>query len=371
MANAEIVGRFGLRRIISVLVLVAAVLVVCAALYEQIGAWRDSRRFPRKGYAVKAAGTTFNLNCSGSARPTVLLESGLGMSSLGWVQIQPQIAKFARVCSYDRAGYGWSDPAKDRRTSLQLAKELKQLLNAAGESGPYILVGPSFGGFIARVYTGLYPADVGGLVFLDASHEDQQIRIDEIIPGAKEQRIKEEEVERSNERRALMLSRIKIPLGIERFQSVLHSEKPEPEFGLSADLFGEFNYLDQQLKTREAVAAESASMWESGQIAKASGNLGDRPTVVITGGKMEFTPDPLYTKDVQEKLRNLWINVLQVEESRLSSRGRQVVLRDSGHVIQFERPDAVIESVREVWSECWPARRHIAVCVQPLTGRID
>ena len=327
MGNVKIVGRFGLRRIISTLVLIAAVLAACAALYEQVAEWRDSRRFPRKGYAVKAAGTTFNLNCSGSAQPTVILENGLGMSSLGWVQIQPQIAKFARVCSYDRAGYGWSDPAKGPRTSLQLAKEFKQLLNAAGERGPYILGAPSFGGFIARVYTGLYPADVGGLVFLDASHEDQQTRIDEIVPNAKAQRIKAEEVERRSERRALMLSRIRILLGIERFQSVLHSEKPESEFGLSADLIEEFNYLDQQLKTREAVAAESASMWESGQIAKASGSLGDRPTIVVTAGRMEFTPDPLYTKDVQEKLKNLWINVFQVEESRLSFRGRQVVLR--------------------------------------------
>jgi pimeloyl-ACP methyl ester carboxylesterase len=149
----------------------------------------------------------------------------------------------------------------------------------------------------------------------------------------------------------LLLSKVKIPLGIERLQSALHSEKPEPEFGFSAGLIEEFNYLDQQLKTREAVAAESAGMLESGQMAKASGSLGDRPTMVVTGGRMEFTPDPLFTNDVQERLRNLWINVLQVEEAHLSSRGRQVVLKESGHGIQFERPDAVIDSVREVWSE--------------------
>jgi pimeloyl-ACP methyl ester carboxylesterase len=261
-----------------------------------------------------------------------------------------------RVCSYDRAGYGWSDRARGRRTSLRLAKELKLLLDAAGERGPYILVGPSFGGFIIRVYTGLYPADVGGLVFLDASHEDQQRRIDEIIPAAKEPRIKAEENERRRESQGLMLSGFTVRLGVERLQAAIHPEKPQPAFGLSAQLIEEFNYFGQQLKTREVVLAESAAMPESGEMAKELGTLGDRPTIVLTGEKMEFTPDPLFTKDVQKKLRNLWINVLQVEEAHLSTRERQVVLKDSGHVIQFERPDAVIESVREVWSEVRASR---------------
>ncbi len=148
-----------------------------------------------------------------------------------------------------------------------------------------------------------------------------------------------------------MLAKFAVPFGIERLQSALHPEKPEPAFGLSAHLIEELDYFDRQLKTREAVLAESAAMLESGKMAKNSGKLGDRPTIVLTGGKMEFTPDPLFTDTVQEKLRNLWINVLQAEEAHLSTRGRQVVLKDSGHVIQFERPDAVIDAVREVWSE--------------------
>jgi pimeloyl-ACP methyl ester carboxylesterase len=210
MSKAKVGVRGWFRRIVLSVVVVGAVLASWGAVYEQLGEWRDSRRFPRQGHAVRAAGTTFNLNCYGSARPTVVLESGLGLSSLGWVQIQPEIAKFARVCSYDRAGYGWSDPTRGPRTSLQIAKELKELLDAAGERGPYILVGPSFGGFIIRVYTGLYTADVGGLVFVDASHEDQQNRIDEIVPAGRERRIKAEEDERRSESHALMLSKVRL-----------------------------------------------------------------------------------------------------------------------------------------------------------------
>jgi len=334
------------------LTLLAVAVITCGAVYEAVGTWRDSQRFPQIGRSVTAGKLTLNINCSGSVLPTVILDSGLGLSSLGWIQIQPQIAKYARVCSYDRAGYGWSDSAPDGpRTSLQIAKELKGLLDAGGEKGPYILVGPSFGGFNIRVYTGLFPAEVGGLVFLDASHEDQQARIDEIVPAAKEQRIKAGEDQKRANRSELMLAKVKVPLGIERLQSTLKPEKPEPAFGMSAELMEEFNYLDQQLKTREAVAAESAGMLESGQQAKASGTLGDRPTIVVTGGKMDFRPDPLFTPEAQAKLRNLWINVLQVEESHLSTRGRQVVLKDSGHVVQFERPDAVVDAVREIWSE--------------------
>jgi hypothetical protein len=77
-----------------VFMLVGVILAACGLLYEQLGKQRDSRRFPRRGRAVNAAGLTLNLNCYGSTRPTVVLESGLGLSSLGWVQIQPEIAKF-------------------------------------------------------------------------------------------------------------------------------------------------------------------------------------------------------------------------------------------------------------------------------------
>lgn len=338
------------RRLALAVAFTAAALALCGAVYERVGESRDAQRFPRIGRPVQAAGISFNLNCYGSGSPTVVLESGLGLPALGWIRVQPEIAKFARVCSYDRAGYGWSGPAHGRRHSLQLAKELKLLLDSAGEKGPYILVRPSFGGFIIRVYTGLYPADVAGLVFLDPSHEDQQRRVGEIVPAARQQRIQSEEINQRQERRSLRLARFTVPLGIDRLRSALHPEKAEPAFGLSARVIEELNFFDQQLKTREAVSAESADMAESGEMAKASGNLGARPTIVLTGGRMEFTPDPLFT-GVQEKLRNLWINVLQLEEAHLSTQGRQVILKDSGHAIQFERPDAVIDAVREISSE--------------------
>src|SRR5258708_33550245 len=120
------------------------------------------------------------------------------------------MGKDGGVWSYGRGGYGWSEPGPEPRTSLQIAKELKALLDAAGETGPYVMVGPSFGGFNVRVFTGLYPADVAGVVLVDASHEDQQDRVDRIVPAAvRERRTKGEERHARDER----VRRIQRPLG--------------------------------------------------------------------------------------------------------------------------------------------------------------
>lgn len=159
------------RRFAFVTAFTATALAVCGTVYERFGESNDAERFPRMGRPVQAAGMTFNLNCYGSGSPTVILESGLGLPSLGWVRIQPEIANFARVCSYDRAGYGWSDRAQGHRRSLQLAKELKLLLESARERAPYILVGPSFGGFIIRVYTVFIPP-----MWVDLSSSTQAMR---------------------------------------------------------------------------------------------------------------------------------------------------------------------------------------------------
>ena len=111
----------------------------------------------------------------------MVLDAGLGVPAHGWKPVQPAVAKFARVCSYDRVGYGWSDAGPMPRTSSEIAKELHALLAAAGEKPPYILVGHSFGGFNVRVFNGAYPNDVAGMVLVDASHEDQESIIPKVL----------------------------------------------------------------------------------------------------------------------------------------------------------------------------------------------
>ncbi|PYX27438.1 MAG: hypothetical protein DMG77_19035 [Acidobacteria bacterium] len=163
------------------LFLVVVCLAITGVLYEMIGRWRDTRRFPEGGILVQAGSIRMNIDYSGQGSPTVILESGSGGPSVDWLMVQPEVSKFARVCSYDRAGYGRSDSGPEPRSSLQIARELKQLLQAAGEKGPYVLVGHSMGGYNIRVYTGQYPNDVVGIVLVDASHEDQDLRAPESI----------------------------------------------------------------------------------------------------------------------------------------------------------------------------------------------
>jgi pimeloyl-ACP methyl ester carboxylesterase len=342
--SARTLLRWSRRTALALLALLIA-LAAAGAIYQVVGEWRDARRFPQRGRSVQAGAVKLNLDCTGQASPTVILDSGMGVPAVGWIKVQPEVAKFARVCSYDRAGYGWSQSGPPPRTSLQIARELKALLDAAGEKGPYILVGHSFGGFNIRVYTGLYPSDVAGVVLVDASHEDEEERIGSVLPAAVRKQEKEEED------RDEMLERIFTPivihLGIQRF-SVAAGWADMPN-SLSKDLVEELLYLERQTKFRNAVVLEDKSSAQSVAQVRSAGNLGNRPLIVLTAGK-PYEPEPLLTKTDLEKQRKIWIDVLQVEEAHLSTRGKQIVVPDSDHMIPFERPDAVISAIREVWS---------------------
>ncbi|HID82592.1 MAG TPA: alpha/beta hydrolase [Chromatiales bacterium] len=129
--------------------------------------------FPPPGKLIEVSQKQLHINCTGTGSPLVILEAGLGGNSLDWVKVQPMLASFTRVCSYDRAGYGWSDGDALPRTSARSVYELYGLLHKAGEEGPYLLAGHSFGGFIVRMFASLHPDETSGVVLLDASHEDQ------------------------------------------------------------------------------------------------------------------------------------------------------------------------------------------------------
>jgi pimeloyl-ACP methyl ester carboxylesterase len=128
-----------------------AALVAAGAIYQAIGTWRDRRRFPPPRRLVRVNERRMHIHVAGEGTPTVVFESGMGASCLSWTLVQPQVAQFTRAVSYDRAGHGWSDPAREPRTAQQIAQEVHVLLDAAGVSGPYVLVGHSFGGYPPRV----------------------------------------------------------------------------------------------------------------------------------------------------------------------------------------------------------------------------
>jgi len=152
--------------------------VLLGLLFQRIGTIRDMRRFPPSGQLVDVGGHRLHICCAGQSSPPVLLDSGFPGTSLSWTFVQPELAKFARVCSYDRAGLGWSEAGPLPRTSRQIVEELHGLLRNAQIEGPFVLVGHSFGTFTVRLYASTYPEEVAGMVLLDPIHPSDWLQLD-------------------------------------------------------------------------------------------------------------------------------------------------------------------------------------------------
>lgn len=330
------------KRVLQGILILVVLAAAAGALYQAIANWRDARRFPEEGHAVALGavfpGVALNLNCTGQGSPTVILDTGLGVPAMGWKLVQPEVAKFARVCSYDRAGYGWSTPGPTPRTTGEIVKELHALLAASGEKGPYVLVAHSFGGYNVRVYTKEYPADVVGLVLVDTSHEDQEGR----MPGSLQTFMKNQSAQLEFQRKVAPLL---IFFGIARLFG-----GEENQANLPKNFMAEINYLELQPKFIAATASEIQNFGASAAEVRAAGDLGGRPLVVLTAGKdldAKDLPKGVEKRDMDE-FRKIWVNDLQVREAHLSTRGKQVIVPDSTHMIPFERPDTVIGAIREV-----------------------
>ena len=129
-----------------------------------------SAGYPPPGQLIRIGGRRLHLHCSGHGTPTVILVAGGGAFSIDWTLVQPRVAGTTRVCSYDRAGLGWSDPGPAEETVEETTEDLHLLLRAARETGPYILVGASIGGIYVRAYQHAFPNEVAGLIFANSSH---------------------------------------------------------------------------------------------------------------------------------------------------------------------------------------------------------
>jgi pimeloyl-ACP methyl ester carboxylesterase len=316
--------------------LVAVSLAITGALYEMIGRWRDARRFPQRGHLVHAGSIRMKIDCSGQGSPTVILESGSGGPSLDWLMVQPEVAKFSRVCSYDRAGYGWSDSGPEPRSSLQIAHEVRQLLQAAAEKGPYVLVGHSMGGYDIRVYTGQYPNDVAGMVLVDASHEDQELRAPESIRKWLQ-----------DYRKHPGWKKLKYFLQLHLGWARLTAARDAPAFWPKA-FREEENFLMLPSKPQFATIDEDQVFptLSAAQV-RSAGNLGDRPLIVLTATRQDDIPPEIPRKDAQAD-EDLWVHQLQPELARLSTHGKQIVV-DSSHEMPTEHPEVVISAIHEVW----------------------
>ena len=292
-------------------------------IYERIGRWRDQKELLQVGTSVDIGGRSLNLYCSGEGSPTVIFEGNWGSPGYRWVCIQRQVATFTRACWYDRAGLGWSDPGPFPNHSDSIAHDLHNMLTAAKIAPPYILVGHSMGGFHVRVFRSYFPDEVAGLVLVDPMNEDMTL-----------------EIHNHNEmfRPTVLVVRQMIgSLGLLR----LARPRPDPPPN---------GFTDQEWKTlvglyRQPKASRAAGgeppMWVNGELARATGNYGDLPLVVLSAGIQDQEEDPKLDHDHDWKLQ------LHAALARRSTRGTHVVVAESGHNTPDQAPQSVVAAIQD------------------------
>ena len=168
------------KRTVSGLLALILLGVVMGLSYQAIATQIDKRNYPAPGEMVEVDGQLLHVQSMGEARegPTVVLEGGFGGGVIQWPWVQPEVAEFAPVVSYDRAGLGWSEGG-EYTNARSAAEQLHTALGEAGIEGPYVLAGHSFGGVLNRMYAQMYPEEVVGMVLLDSSHPEQTGRLAE------------------------------------------------------------------------------------------------------------------------------------------------------------------------------------------------
>jgi pimeloyl-ACP methyl ester carboxylesterase len=311
--------------------IVAAVLV--GAGYEQIMRWRAAREFPVQGRLVDIGGRHMQIDCRGSGTPTVVFEAGLDtMGSLSWSAVHDPVAAITRACAYSRAGIMWSEPQAGKFEPDNVARDLHALLLAAGEHAPFVMVGHSLGGPYIMNFTRLYPQDVAGLVFVDASHPDQ---IDRMAKAAG----KKMEAGEGMLKAANALSWTGIP-------RLIQTHTANPTFPAKAKL-AEDAYFSRSLSSAILeFDSLSATLSDAGQLRQ----LGNRPIVVLTATKpypaamlkaIQMTPEQ------GQRVQAAW-KEMHDEEASWSHHSRHELVPDATHYIQFDRPDIVIVAVKEV-----------------------
>jgi pimeloyl-ACP methyl ester carboxylesterase len=294
-------------------------LLVGAYAYERFAEIRDARKHPPPGRRVTVGGRRLHLFCSGNEGPTVVIEQGAGSPSSLWWPIQEKIAAFARVCTYDRAGYLWSEPAHRARSVSERSDELHLLLTAAGVPGPYLLVAHSYGGLIVRDFALRHPAETAGLVLVDTPDE---------------RALCEAEVQALYARMRIFMkvlevaARFGVPRLLQRIPSVRQAVwfvRPD-DYAATADDLASLKHLD------------CASPMPD--------QFGDLPLVILTHGQPFPRPFAI--------LESGWL----AAQHRLAALSKRAVItaENSNHMIHLEQPELVVDAIREMHAAASPDR---------------
>jgi pimeloyl-ACP methyl ester carboxylesterase len=316
-----------------------AVVVLSGLLYQWAGERRDAKRYPPPGRFAHG----LHVYETGGMGPTVILEAGISATSLSWRLVQNQLGASARVASYDRAGYGWSPARPGPRTLDNLLEELHQWLTASGLPAPFILVGHSFGGLMLRHYAGRHREQVAALVLVDPLEPMEWI-------GASQERLRQLGKGVMLSRRGAALARLGVvrlaldllmsgSRAIPRMLARMTSGKGS---SVTTRLVGEVRKMPPEVwpmvRAHWCLRRSFLTMAEylerlPGACAQSIDDsaLRDIPLVVISGSKN--------APELIEAHRRT---------AELSARGVHIVAAESGHWVQLDRPDVVIEAIRRV-----------------------
>ena len=305
--------------------------------------------FPPPGKLVDVGGWRLHLNCTGEARasqPTVILEAGVGDFSVEWSLVQPDVAKFARVCSYDRAGDGWSDLGPHPRTLRQIVYELHTLLDKGGVKPPFVLVGHSYGGWLVRLYASTYPAEVAGMVLVDAGADNPRRILPDGKLGSSADLVRGEPIPAVKVSGPLRISDIP-PGALSQMkagaQKLAQSPNEPPRDKLPPDA----QRMRAWALAQVGHVAAAVNPFENEELAglraeRAKGEhpLGDMPLIVLTRGKSEEEGPDGKAFEAEHRRDHAAI-------ATMSRNKKLIIATHSDHHVQLDEPELVVKAIRD------------------------
>lgn len=317
-------GRKVAERIVLSCVVLAVAAVAGSSVWNAVALHRFWARNPPRGEVLLVGGHRMHIDCTGSGSPTVVLDAGLGADALTWGAVQPVLAKTTRVCSYDRAGFGWSEALPAPRDANHIAGELHQLLLEARVAGPVVLMGHSITGIYMRDYATRYPSEVAGMVFVDGStplQDENPAMKSTDSPGPPPWVL-----------RAALIAGVPRLLGMCSKRS--KSFAPDAGKLLAEDVcrvhFG-------------AMTAELDSLNQSGRQTVHSGPYGALPILIFSHDPAKLISQHNAPRGTAER-QNAW-SQMQKGLKQLSTRSRRIVARGSTHNIHHDRAELVEREV--------------------------
>jgi pimeloyl-ACP methyl ester carboxylesterase len=330
----------GAARLAATSAAICVLLLLTLSLWNLAAARWQHERNPVPGNFYTVDGLQMHIDCSGSGSPAVVLEAAASAPWSVWRKVQPELSQVTMVCSYDRAGHGWSEPRKGQRDAETIVRELHLLLDKAGVKPPFVLAGHSAGGLYVREYAREFPADVAGVALIESSSPRQ---IDE-LPGF---RVSYEE-DKHDAKRELWEDRLRVWSGWERLLG--HCNVSARDFPGWAGQYDAMACRPDYVDTDES---ELNYFEESSKQAGRLGSFGSIPLLVITR-------DPDLRKEAMMPRAVAQIPVWEGEQEALKSLSPlswRVIARKSGHMVPLDRPDVVVaELIHLIFYSVWRTR---------------